>query len=331
LPGLRIGNWAITSYMYALLIVITIVSGTWTLLLSDLDLLMPILFFLFNLFLFLITCHVITTNPNGRLYILWAVILSAALQVVLIPFSFDELSRQTLFFNNPNQLGYWATISACLFLYIAQKEELSKLVYVIFTVLIFILAGLSLSKAAMISIIILYFTYYVKKPFVGIILLMGLSTAIIFASEVEQVSNIIDRISSIGASNDDNAAGRGYHRIWTEPENLIFGNGEGGLYRFDQSFNNLMGHHEIHSTMGMLFFSYGPIGIFIFIAIFVKLYFTRGMYSILPFLPLFAYGLTHQGFRFSFFWLLLGIVSTSYIEKVPLGKNLSKKTGVRIC
>ena len=83
--------------------------------------------------------------------------------------------------------------------------------------------------------------------------------------------------------------------------------------------------------MGMLFFSYGPIGIFIFIAIFVKLYFTRGMYSILPFLPLFAYGLTHQGFRFSFFWLLLGIVSTSYIEKVPLGKNLSKKTGVRIC
>ncbi|MDG1858365.1 MAG: hypothetical protein P8I94_04635, partial [Emcibacteraceae bacterium] len=161
-----------------------------------------------------------------------------------------------------------------------------------------------------------YILYYGKRPFVSVLLLLSLSAIVIFATEIEQISNAVDRLNSIGSSNDDNAAGRGYHRIWEESHYLLIGSGEGGLYRFYQGFKSVMAFHELHSTLGMLFFSYGPLGLFIFIAIFIKLFISKGWYAVLPFLPLFAYGLTHQGFRFSFFWMLLSIVSTSYNKSV---------------
>ena len=107
----------------------------------------------------------------------------------------------------------------------------------------------------------------------------------------------------MGSAGDDNASGRGYNRIWEWPEYAWLGNGEGALERFGED-------HEIHSTMGTLFFSYGPIGLFLFLTIFIRFFFTKGLASVLPFIPIFAYSLTHQGYRFSLFWLLLSLVST---------------------
>ncbi len=314
MPGLIINNYDIMSYMLALAIVITFVSGVWALILSDTKLLMPILFFVFNLFLFLSVSHILTTNKNSAKYILYAVIAAVFLQLLLLPISMTGFSRQILFFNNPNQLGYWSILSASLFLYLVQKVEISKTLYILFTGGVLILAGLSLSKAAIVSLFLLYFLYYGNRPIVGIMFAAAIVLVFIFASELELVSNVIDRLNAIGTGNDDNAEARGYDRIWNFPEYLWFGNGEGAIKRFGAI-------HELHSTLGMLFFSYGPFGIFVFIAIFIRLLFTRGIEAVLPFIPLFAYSLTHQGFRFSLFWLVLAVVSTKYLGNNIINNN----------
>jgi hypothetical protein len=301
--GFKIQDWVTLLFLLALFFVITAVSGIWTIITEDLAVLMPILFLLFNLFLFLCASHIINTNPNAKKYILWAVMISVFLQCLLIPISFTPTFRQSLFFNNPNQLGYWSVLCASLFLFLVQDVKINKYVYVAFTGTVIMLAGLSLSKAAMLAIFILYFVYYGGRPIVALFFMICLIGVFIFGSEIEQVSNVIDRLSDLGSAGDDNASGRGYNRIWERPDFAWLGQGEGALDRFGES-------HEIHSTVGTLFFSYGPIGLFIFLAIFIRFVFTKGIVSVLPFIPVFAYSLTHQGFRFSLFWLLLSLVST---------------------
>jgi hypothetical protein len=301
--GIKIYDWATVSLLLLLFMTITIVSGLWTLITEDLRVLLPILFLLFNLILFLCVSHIVNTHPSAKKTILWAIIGSVLLQFILIPISSTPAFRQSLFFNNPNQLGYWSVLCATIFLFLVQEEKLNKYIYIMFTGVVMILAGLSLSKAAIVSIFLLYFIYYSNRPIVGILFLISIIGTFLFAGEIEQVSNVVDRLADLGSAGDDNASGRGYNRIWEWPEYAWLGNGEGALERFGED-------HEIHSTMGTLFFSYGPIGLFLFLTIFIRFFFTKGLASVLPFIPIFAYSLTHQGYRFSLFWLLLSLVST---------------------
>jgi len=310
-PGLKVCNSEITLFMLGLCIIVTAISGFWAISISDTQMIKPVLFFTFNLILFFIVSHLINHYPQTLKYILGGVIASAFIQLTLLPISFSGTVRQTLFFNNPNQLGYWSIASACIFLYLVQNVKIPKILYCLFTVIILILAGLSLSKAATISILLLYFLYYGNRPLVGMLFITGLLIAVSFAGEIEQISNVLSRLSSIGSDSDDNFSGRGYDRIWLAADYIWFGNGEGGYDRFYR-LKGAMSNNELHSTMAMLFFSYGPTGLFVFLAIFIRLFITKGIPPVLPFIPLLAYGVTHQGFRFSFFWLLLAIVSSDF-------------------
>jgi hypothetical protein len=85
------------------------------------------------------------------------------------------------------------------------------------------------------------------------------------------------------------------------------GAGEGGVIeRWPQ---DLYAGNEIHSTIGTLVFSYGIVGTALFIASFWQLYRLVGLQLMLYLVPALIYGLTHQGLRFSLFWVLLGIVA----------------------
>ena len=308
--GLRIVNIDISILLLLLLVIISLVSGVWAILLSDQSIIMPILFFLLNLMLFMIVLHIIENNENALQFIFWSVTIAVLLQILLLQISFAEFKRQELFFNNPNQLGYWSVLSAAMFLYLSQKMQISFILKVFFAAFVLIAAGLSLSKAAIISIVLLYLIYNSRNPIVIVLFIASLIGLVIFASEVEQVSNVIDRIASIGSSNDDNIEGRGFERLWKYPDYIWFGNAEGGYYRFENLIG-IMKDSEIHSTLGMLFFSYGPLGISIFMLIFLRNIQKRGLETAIPFIPVFAYSMTHQGFRFSLFWLLLALVTAT--------------------
>jgi hypothetical protein len=92
------------------------------------------------------------------------------------------------------------------------------------------------------------------------------------------------------------------------PEYLLTGAGEGALYRFDEADDGDEQIHEIHSTFLTIMFSYGLVGTAAFAAAIWRLYRLSSGGAFLYLIPPFLYGLTHQGLRFSFFWLLLAVI-----------------------
>ncbi|MFT7158405.1 MAG: hypothetical protein ACI8Q1_003437, partial [Parvicella sp.] len=92
-----------------------------------------------------------------------------------------------------------------------------------------------------------------------------------------------------------------YDRISNHPEYLIFGAGEGGYNRFDTFIDN----HEMHSSLGTIVFSYGIPGIVLFTLFVFSLLKKLPWFYLVYSLPLFAYGITHMGLRFTVFWVAL--------------------------
>jgi hypothetical protein len=117
----------------------------------------------------------------------------------------------------------------------------------------------------------------------------------------------IDRLRGIGSQSDDSLAGRGYIP-WFQEGPLIF--------LFGTSFNGalelIQGHHEVHSTLASFFIEYGMIGglLFLsFIIIWMKRIFVtfRWIGLILICMPVMMFGLTHNGSRFTVFWVLISL------------------------
>ena len=104
---------------------------------------------------------------------------------------------------------------------------------------------------------------------------------------------VTERLENIGGQADDLLAGRGYDRIWRYPEHLVVGAGEGAAWRFGTSTNYL----ELHSTFGTVLFSYGFVGFCLFMVLLWVMLRRAPLAHMLYSLPLWAYGLTHQGLR----------------------------------
>ena len=70
----------------------------------------------------------------------------------------------------------------------------------------------------------------------------------------------------------------------------------------------MIGAHELHSSIGTLFFCYGIVGTILF-AIFVWIVLRGSALRIWLIVGAgFAYGMTHQGLRFILLWIMLGMV-----------------------
>ena len=88
----------------------------------------------------------------------------------------------------------------------------------------------------------------------------------------------------------------------------MFGAGEGAAWRFGGPINPRQGQREMHSTLGTVLFSYGVIG-FSFFLVFLAMVFRRApLAHMLYSLPIWAYGMTHQGLRDTMLWIFFGLV-----------------------
>jgi hypothetical protein len=119
------------------------------------------------------------------------------------------------------------------------------------------------------------------------------------------VNSVQERIYSIGSVKDDSLAGRGYDRIMENPEYLFFGAGEGVYDRFEAFTGS-----EFHSTLGSLLVSYGIVGLFLFLLIMYRALKNDRFRSWNILLFIMVYGLTHNGIRESFLWVMLALIST---------------------
>jgi hypothetical protein len=284
-----------------------IVSGVWAVLLEEQRLLKIPAFYLQNL-LVLFVCLTLSARHGVRFFRIVGTTLAASL---ILQAAFSLLvdasgsgRRATLSFNNPNQLGYWALLSASIYVLCARAAGNRTLWQVPVWLAAAYVTVLSLSKAAMIALASLVAVASLKQPrYLLAALLFG--AVLLAAGHNPLVTNASDRLAAIGAQGDDSMAARGYDRLWLFPQHLLFGSGEGGFERFRPWDVN-----EFHSTIGTVLFSYGIVGFTLFVLILASVYRQSGLHSLLFLGPAFVFGLTHQGLRFSFFWALIGIAAS---------------------
>lgn len=278
------------------------------------------LFYIYNFFAVMAAIR-IYNKIKDRFFVFtaYAVGCSILLQVALSFSGVYTGGRDALFFNNPNQLGYYALLSGSLFIYLTKYVKLNTFFQVGVLLAFVYITLISASKAAFAGAIILTVLAAINqgllnfKQFIVIGIAAGLAFYIFNRSERVQdiFEYTINRFSNIGVQGDDSYEGRGYDRILNNPGYMIIGAGEGGYYRFD----SLLEAGEIHSTFGTLIFSYGIPGTILFIIFIFHVFRSSSVMELMYIVPVAAYSVTHQGFRNTLFWVFLACIYIINFEK----------------
>ena len=316
-------------YMVVFCFYAALVNIGWTFVLMYPRMALGATYYLFNLSLMVVCVRIGTLHPKATfLTIAYAIALSAAIQTVSSILSYDSARlRQIASFNNPNQLGYWALLSLCIFWSIAGRAKIRWYVQAPTSICLVYLAATSLSKSSMIATALLCLLQLARRPRLLLIVLLALVPLYLVLENSLLFERVSGRLQSIGEQQDDSLEARGFPRLVEYPEYILTGAGEGGLFRFDESDGSDPDAqiHEIHSTFLTILFSYGLIGTAAFIGAIGRLYRLSSHGSFVYVLPPFFYGLTHQGLRFSFLWLLLAVIAVLGITTEQRGRGKERK------
>ena len=246
-------------------------------------------------------------------------------------------TRAMGFFNDPNQMSYWALWTAIII------GSTGKVLYSSWLpgYLALLLAGaidlFSASRSAALGLAVLALVYvYIliadlvrTRGFdigmktnrakliliVGSILLLSGVTFVVYRAggPVALLSKGAYLVQRFGEHQyDDTLSGRGYDRLWKFPEYLLFGAGQGAFKRYSHSARFL---GEIHSTWAGVLFNYGVTGFVILLGFLFGVLRKSGYPFALLALPPFVYGFATFGLRNWYFWVGLAVIySSSYIS-----------------
>ena len=194
---------------------------------------------------------------------------------------------------------------------------------IISLIILILFSILTLSKAAYISLFLC--SVFAIKPFnlkyskiLETAYFLSLICVLIIFSQKIMDMWFFERILNITKESDSSFAHRGYN-IFFESNYLqsLFGIGLKNMYTIHT--------YEIHSTFGMILTCYGLAGFLIFFALMLfwildikNSYGFRGVICVCG--PSLLYGLTHNGIRFSMFWILFAI-SISLCRELNRQKN----------
>ena len=289
------------------------VESTYVTLGGDPRFLLNAVFFLFNLLV--ATAIYLHVRETGLKPVRYGTLFASAIALGTVAYSGVNLSdldgqgRPTGAFNNPNQLGYFSVCLLSVTFLLYRGQQLSYwMAAAVFSIALF-LAISSLSKAAMISnfaVIVL-----ALKPVKSRKAMLGWALAgvvgIVYLFQQYQGGAFDDllfaqRLANIADEGDSSLASRGYFAfVEGNALQLLLGMGT-------QNVNEIIGH-EVHSTFASIFNNYGILGLTIFaFAMFLwaaRMWQAFGLVSfICVTAPPMLYGITHNGTRFTFFWLL---------------------------
>lgn len=217
--------------------------------------------------------------------------------------------RQTGLFNNPNQLAYWSLLSTSIFFVCATRVEVPGWQKPLVVIAMLLLVAQSLSRAAFVATIPLLaiIALHAKRaPLALAVALIGLLALPVSGPLFDEVA---DRLEHRREHESADLSDRGYDRIARFPEHLLLGAGEGHASRFVTLGNRRS--FELHSTPASIVFSYGLVGTALFLAATVRVVLNGGLYRSLFLIPIFLFGLAHQGLRFPHFWILLAAVGAA--------------------
>jgi len=286
--------------------------------LGEPELMLHAVFVAFNILYCLSIYHYFRVYPKFGMSVVLLATISAA--VILFASLVLGLSagdyRKTGSFNNPNQLGYFSLLIILMAsLFRSCGKLLNTRLYSTFLVFVGVYGAVSsLSKAALISSAfgVLVFARRMAKGEIIMLVVALLCLSPLLGEKVFQsnaVHRVRDRVGSIGYQSDDTLGGRGYKRIvefsLDSPVSLLFGSGEGAYWRFSDGYSG--GVNEIHSTPASIVFCYGVVGLAAFALFNYRCWAVAPRRYLESFVAIYFYGLTHNGLRFGFFWLLFAL------------------------
>lgn len=275
------------------------------------------LFYIFNLFFFMMFVSLLKEkdklDSKSINLISFVIIITVSLQCVfaILGIGNSDSLRATIFFNNPNQLGYFSLLMLSLFTILPSSFRKN----IFLTILVISTCGYlvlySGSRAALVGVLLLASMIFYLEGFklkiksVVLILILFISIPLLLKSDFikSKVDSISTRNERFEESNVSEVQIRGYDRFMLHPHYLFYGAGEGLNERFN-SYHSL----EMHSGIGNILFSYGILGFVLFVG-FIKNVINKDMFFYgLLLMPIITYNVTHQGFRDSLFWVVLASV-----------------------
>ncbi len=262
------------------------------------------------------------------IFVLWKKIprekLCNALSLIIVMTLFTQLAlyllglgnpngRAIIFFNNPNQLGYYTLCMISIFTVIPSKYRNKKIIVFAALMISGYLILISGSRAALFGVLLLGIIIIIKEGFkfkLPSILAICFFVIVggIFISNNDSVQELLLGLSERNEQKESTLENeikvRGYDRILLYPEYLIYGAGEGGRERFPRAYSKL----ELHSGFGTILFSYGILGSLFFFLFVYRIVSPNVRSNLFLLLPVFSYNLTHQGLRNTLLWILLAFV-----------------------
>lgn len=262
-------------------------------------------FYLFNAIVFS-TC-LLLYHRNGIRFAAataWGTVGALALQLALMALMGGSGGyREKLFFNNPNQLGYYALLSAGIIAFAYQRARMPILIAASSLAITTLFAASSLSKAALIGTAVTACVAALRKPVLLVVTAAIVLGGMSVKSSDELAQRVRFRMTDMGQQSDDTLEGRGYLRIEMHPQYLVFGAAEVGHDRHGD-FGG-----ELHSSWATVLFSYGVVGLGLLLLFFWRALRLMRFADVLFLVPVIWYGMTHQGLRFRLFWVFIALVS----------------------
>lgn len=234
-----------------------------------------------------------------------------------------ESPRPVAFFNNPNQLAYYVAGCAGLSLVVSHLYRVQSLLVPAIALVALAVAGLTVSRAGVAAcLLFVLLNVFSSKALTGMrrVFVIALICIGVFAGYERFMRSptyeaLTERVESV-ESVDQSADQRGYDRILNYPDNLVWGVGEGAFERFDEDI-------ELHSYPGTLLFSYGVIGVVLFLWFLIAAVPDR--WCLLYLMPMLVYNLTHNGGRSLMLWAMLGLMAAATLPSLGNGDIVVNK------
>jgi hypothetical protein len=296
---------------------------------KDTFLLFPI-YYLFNALVMLVSLILFQRHGDAFLRLtVWSLLIAIGLQVVGSFFTHYNQLRDRVFFNNPNQLGYYAVLAACMLALLHRKLRLGFVVTTLGLLGCLYLGLVSASRAAAGGAAVVLVVTLVSSPRV-VLAAIPLIAGLVYTGPVARAIDATERRVTVDQFPQYSfLEERGWGRIYDHPEYILVGAGEGGTGRFRDS---RIGTHEIHSSAGMIIFSYGVVGVCLFLWFSWRVLAGARLGAALMLTPIAAFTVAHHGFRDSMLWMVLAIFLMLKCDRGPLpaaSRGGLRGTGIR--
>lgn len=318
----------VNAFLIALMVWALVVNTGWLFASSNTEFLRSASYYAFNLGIVAATFW--TRQKNPRLFDLAApvvIVLALIVQVLFISFAGGSY-RSAGTFENPNQLAFWGLCMLGIWV-LCRPGRIGPLDLAVVAGSAWVEVN-SLSRAgiaAMGILVVVWLLRTVRTTRLRLIALMAMAIAAVVLALTPAVSSRLAESQLVAKAEQrinrqrslSEFEYRGYDRILRYVGHIVVGAGEGEKERFVAPGSN---HTiEIHSTFGTLLFSYGVLGITLFFLFLWRTTRTVGFDRYIYLTPMLAYGVTHNGLRFSFFWFMVGMLLSYAITE---GKRVSR-------